>query len=99
MLRLHFGIDGPHGPHVISRELVVFNWVSTSNLFIEGPQANRLVVLNLGDKGTIFSAAARNPRGRVSCRFDLAPQRCSRSPNAMATTMPTASRSLARERI
>jgi mono/diheme cytochrome c family protein len=61
-------------PHVIAREGIVFNWVPGRNVFIADPQANRLVVLNLADDGTLFSAIAREivvPEFNVP--IDLAP--------------------------
>lgn len=44
---------------VVSREGMAFNWVPGRNLFIADPQANRLVVLDLTDDGTKFSATRR----------------------------------------
>lgn len=61
-------------PHVVAREGVVFNWVPTRNLFIADPQANRLVVLDITDDGTLFQATTRTinvPQFNVP--IDLAP--------------------------
>jgi len=44
---------------VIAREGMAFNWVPQRSLFIADPQANRLVVLDLTDDGTKFSAVRR----------------------------------------
>ena len=61
-------------PHVIAREGIVFNWVPTRNLFVADPQANRLVVLDIGDDGTRFSATAREiRRPEFDVPIDLAP--------------------------
>jgi Di-haem oxidoreductase, putative peroxidase len=61
-------------PRAIAREGIVFNWVPTRNLFIADPQANRLVVLNLADDNTIFSAIAREIRAdEFNLPIDLAP--------------------------
>ena len=46
-------------PKVVSREGMAFNWVPSRNLFIADPQANRLVVLDLTDDGTMFAATRR----------------------------------------
>lgn len=61
-------------PNVIAREGVVFNWVPSSNLFIADPQANRLVVLDLTDDGTIFSATKREIKlPEFNIPIDVAP--------------------------
>jgi hypothetical protein len=61
-------------PHVIAREGIVFNWVPSSNVFIADPQANRLVVLNLSDNGTLFSAVTREILAdEFNVPIDLAP--------------------------
>lgn len=61
-------------PHVVAREGIVFNWVPTRNLFIADPQANRLVVLDIGDDGTRFAATAREiRRPEFDVPIDLAP--------------------------
>src|SRR5439155_9908954 len=61
-------------PRVIAREGIVFNWVPTRNVFIADPQANRLVVLNLSDDGTLFSAVVREILAReFDVPIDLAP--------------------------
>ena len=61
-------------PHVIAREGIVFNWIPTRNVFIADPQANRLVVLNLSDDGTLFSAIPREILAReLDVPIDLAP--------------------------
>jgi hypothetical protein len=61
-------------PKVIAREGMAFNWVPTSNLFIVDPQANRLVVLNLADDGTLFSAIRREILApELNVPIDLAP--------------------------
>jgi DNA-binding beta-propeller fold protein YncE/mono/diheme cytochrome c family protein len=49
-------------PRVVSRAGLVLNWVPTLNLFIADPQANRLVVLDLRDNGTLFTATRREVR-------------------------------------
>lgn len=46
-------------PKVITREGVVFNWAPTRNVLIADPQANRLVVLDITDDGTMFHATTR----------------------------------------
>ena len=61
-------------PGVIAREGMAFNWVPTRNLFIADPQANRLVVLDLTDDGTLFAATRREisvPEFNIP--IDLAP--------------------------
>jgi mono/diheme cytochrome c family protein len=61
-------------PKTIAREGIVFNWVPTRNVFIADPQANRVIVLNLSDDGTLFSAIPREilaPEFNVP--IDLAP--------------------------
>lgn len=45
-------------PHTIAREGMAFNWVPTQNMFISDPQANRLVVLDIGQDGTVFTNTA-----------------------------------------
>lgn len=42
-------------PRVAARAGVVFNWAPTSNVIIADPVANRLVVLDLGDDGLLFT--------------------------------------------
>ena len=46
-------------PKIAAREGMAFNWVPSQNVFIADPQANRLVVLDLTDDGTMFSATRR----------------------------------------
>ncbi len=46
-------------PNVTSRQGMAFNWVPSQNLFIADPQANRLVVLDLTDDGTMFYGSRR----------------------------------------
>ncbi len=46
-------------PRVIARAGLAINWVPALSLFIADPQANRLVVLDLTDNGTVFTAASR----------------------------------------
>ena len=41
--------------HAFAREGILFNWVPTRNLIIADPQANRLVVVDIGDDGTLFT--------------------------------------------
>jgi mono/diheme cytochrome c family protein len=43
-------------PSVVARVGMAFNWAPTRNLFLADPQANRVVVLDLGDDGTLFRA-------------------------------------------
>jgi DNA-binding beta-propeller fold protein YncE/mono/diheme cytochrome c family protein len=47
---------------VISRVGLVFNWVPSMSLFVADPQADRLIVLDLTDNGTLFSAKRREIR-------------------------------------
>lgn len=61
-------------PGVIAREGLVFNWVPSRNLFVADPQANRLVVLDLTDDGTIFAAKRREiSLPEFDVPIDLAP--------------------------
>ena len=61
-------------PRAIAREGMVFNWVPERNLFVADPQANRLVVLNLADDGTMFSAIVRQILApELNVPIDLAP--------------------------
>jgi hypothetical protein len=61
-------------PRAIVREGIAFNWVPTRNLFIADPQANRLVVLDLTDDGTLFNATGRSiTADEFSVPVDLAP--------------------------
>ena len=60
--------------HVISRAGLVFNWVPSMSLFITDPQADRLIVLDLTDNGTLFSAKRREIRVREFDEpIDIAP--------------------------
>ncbi len=61
-------------PNVIAREGIVFNWVPTRNVFIADPQANRLVVLDVTDDGTLFHSTSRQIKAReFDVPIDLAP--------------------------
>jgi mono/diheme cytochrome c family protein len=61
-------------PHIVARAGMLFNWAPTANLFIADPQANRLVVLDLADDGTMFSAARRTiTSAAFDWPIDLAP--------------------------
>jgi hypothetical protein len=61
-------------PRVIARAGLVLNWVPTLNLFIADPQANRLVVLDLTDNGTVFTAATREIHAEaLNEPIDIAP--------------------------
>ena len=61
-------------PNTFAREGIVFNWAPTQNLFIADPQANRIVVLDVGDDGTLFTATSRSLRSHDFDRpIDLTP--------------------------
>jgi mono/diheme cytochrome c family protein len=61
-------------PRLIAREGMVFNWAPTRNVLIADPQANRLVVLDLTDDGTLFHATARHlTTPEFNVPIDIAP--------------------------
>ncbi len=61
-------------PKVIAREGVLFNWAPTRNVLIADPQANRLVVLDITDDGTLFHATSRYLSSPVfNVPIDIAP--------------------------
>lgn len=61
-------------PNTFARAGILFNWVPTRNLFIADPQANRLVVLDITDDGTMFSSTSRTISSReFNAPIDLAP--------------------------
>lgn len=62
-------------PHVVARTGAVFNWAPTSNLFITDPQANRLVIVDLGDDGQLFTALGTHEivADELDVPIDLAP--------------------------
>jgi hypothetical protein len=48
--------------NVLSRVGLAFNWVPKMSLFVADPQADRLVVLDLTDNGTLFTGTRREIR-------------------------------------
>jgi di-heme oxidoreductase (putative peroxidase) len=61
-------------PRVVARAGLALNWVPTPSLFIADPQGNRIVVLDLANDGTLFSAQRREIRSeRFDRPIDLAP--------------------------
>jgi DNA-binding beta-propeller fold protein YncE len=61
-------------PRVVARAGLALNWVPTLNLFIADPPANRLVVLDLSDNGTLFTATRREiHRDEFDVPIDIAP--------------------------
>jgi mono/diheme cytochrome c family protein len=48
--------------NVLARVGLVFNWVPSMSLFVADPQADRLVVLDLSDDGTLFAGKKREIR-------------------------------------
>jgi Di-haem oxidoreductase, putative peroxidase len=53
----------------ITRVGLAFNWVPTRIAYVTDPLANRVVALDLGDDGTLFTAGP--PRAIESCYFNL----------------------------
>jgi len=61
-------------PHTFAREGMAFNWAPTRNMFVADPQANRLVVLDITDDGTLFNATSRTISSReFNAPIDVAP--------------------------
>ncbi len=56
-------------PRRITRVGLAFNWVPTRIAYVTDPLANRIVALDLGDDGTLFTTGA--PRSLRSRWFDL----------------------------
>jgi hypothetical protein len=50
--------------HAVTRVGMVFNWVRTRNVFVTDPLADRILVLDLTDDGTLFQATPRYLRSR-----------------------------------
>lgn len=58
----------------VTRVGMVFNWAPTQNLFVTDPLADRILVLDLGNDGTLFTATPRYLRSPWFDRpVDLAP--------------------------
>jgi mono/diheme cytochrome c family protein len=61
-------------PATIARVGMAFNWVPVRNLFIADPKANRLVVLDITDDGTLFHATSRKIHlPQFNLPIDIAP--------------------------
>jgi DNA-binding beta-propeller fold protein YncE len=61
-------------PEDISRVGMAFNWVPNRALFVTDPMANRILVLDLGDDGTLLTATPRYLRSPWLDRpIDIAP--------------------------
>jgi mono/diheme cytochrome c family protein len=61
-------------PNTVARAGIAFNWVPQQSLFIADPQANRLVVLDLTDDGTVFKSRRREIRSEFfRVPLDIAP--------------------------
>jgi hypothetical protein len=61
-------------PEVLARVGLAVNWMPTLKVFIADPQANRLMVLDLSDDGTLFTATPREiKRDEFNEPMDIAP--------------------------
>jgi hypothetical protein len=61
-------------PDVITRVGMVFNWVPNKVLYVTDPLANRILVLDLSDDGTLFTATPRYLMSAwLSTPVDIAP--------------------------
>jgi hypothetical protein len=58
----------------LTRVGMAFNWAPTRNVFVTDPLANRILVLDLSDDGTLFAATKRTIRSRrFNWPVDIAP--------------------------